>query len=138
LVCYEAIWTRPFAAEAPAILVNPTNDDWFTGQGPALHAMLTRLRALEANRPLIRVASTGISFVQLGAGERLAEAESGAASGVVALHPGAAQTPLTRWGTPWAPLLGLLALGLPLAIPRAAGEAPMRRQAPAETGAEVG
>lgn len=122
LVCYEAIWTRPFGAKAPAILVNPTNDDWFTGQGPALHAMLSRLRSLESNRPLVRVAATGISFVQSGAGERLSEAKSGAGSGVVTLQSMARQTPLTRWGTPWAPLLGLLALTLPLAIPRAERE----------------
>ena len=123
LVCYEAIWTRPFGAEAPAILVNPTNDDWFTGQGPALHAMLARLRALESNRPLIRVAATGISFVRSGAGQRLAEAKSGPAAGVAVVRPAARQTPLTRWGTPWAPLIGLLALGLPLATPAGARRA---------------
>jgi apolipoprotein N-acyltransferase len=114
LVCYEAIWARPFGAEAPALLVNPTNDDWFTGQGPALHAMLCRLRAVEARRPFVRVAATGISFVQNGQGELLAWAPGGPASGVATLYPEAADTPFTRWGEGWAALLGLLALALPL------------------------
>lgn len=115
LVCYEAIWGRPFGAEAPDLLLNPTNDDWFTGQGPALHAMLCRLRAVEAQRPLVRVAATGVSFVQSGRGELLAWAPTGAASGVATLYPAQTQTPFTRWGETWAALLGLVAVVLPLA-----------------------
>lgn len=113
LVCYEAIWSRPFGDAAPGLLLNPTNDDWFTGQGPGLHAMLSRARALEANRPLVRVAATGTSYVLDGRGRVLARAETGAAAGVVALRIGKGETPLTRWGEGWAALLGLLALALP-------------------------
>lgn len=115
LVCYEAIWARPFAARAPDVIVNPTNDDWFTGQGPALHAMLCRLRAFESGRPLVRVAATGVSFVQPARGRASAWAEAGPAAGVVAFARAQGQTPSSRMGTPWAPCLGLLALVLPLA-----------------------
>lgn len=114
LVCYEATRARPFGANPPGVLLNPTNDDWFQGLGPAQHAMLCRVRAVEANRPLIRVASTGISYAISGRGALLVYADSGPASGVVSVRAGTAQTPHTRWGEGWAPALALLALALPL------------------------
>ena len=86
LICYEAVWPRPLGAELPDLWVNPTNDVWFRGQGPALHAMISRLRAIESRRCLVRATTTGISYVLDPAGRTLAGAPRGrAAAGVLPL-----------------------------------------------------
>ena len=111
LVCYEAIWSRPFP-DAPDLLVNPTNDDWFSGRGPVLHAIMARMRSVEVRRPLVRVAPTGVSFAADALGGLQAHARSGAAAGVARLGrpaPGEA-TPFARYGEGWAGALGALAL----------------------------
>lgn len=65
LICYEAIFPResePVNGEKADIIVNITNDAWFgRTPGPYQHLAQARLRAIEQNRPLIRVANTGIS-----------------------------------------------------------------------------
>lgn len=65
LICYEAIF--PLNNEASKkidILLNLTNDAWFgISVGPYQHLAQSRLRAIEAKRPLIRAANTGVSIV---------------------------------------------------------------------------
>ncbi|HBP19120.1 MAG TPA: hypothetical protein DEA08_15200 [Planctomycetes bacterium] len=86
LICYEAVWPRPLGSALPDLWVNPTNDVWFRGQGPALHAMIARLRAIESRRCLVRVTTTGISYVLDPAGRELQGAGRGrAAAGSLAL-----------------------------------------------------
>jgi len=65
-ICYEdAYGTAQLAALAKAtLLVNVTNDAWF-GDSTARHQHLqiSRMRALEAGRPLLRAANDGISGI---------------------------------------------------------------------------
>jgi apolipoprotein N-acyltransferase len=66
LICYEGIFPYHVATAAPGarMLVNITNDNWFTGTTAlAQHATLERLRAVETGLPLVRVANTGITFM---------------------------------------------------------------------------
>lgn len=66
LICYEGIFPYhvALAAQKARMLVNITNDNWFTGTTAlAQHATLERLRAVETGLPLVRVANTGITFM---------------------------------------------------------------------------
>lgn len=66
LICYEGIFPYhvALAAHDARMLVNITNDNWFTGTTAlAQHATLERLRAIETGLPLVRVANTGITFM---------------------------------------------------------------------------
>jgi len=66
LICYEAIFPIEFDYEGfnPDVLVNITNDAWFGNTpGPWQHFAQARIRAVEQEIPLIRVANHGISAV---------------------------------------------------------------------------
>jgi apolipoprotein N-acyltransferase len=78
-ICYEdAYGTYDLAAVRTAgVLVNVTNDAWFGHSWARFqHFQLGRMRALEAQRPLLRAANDGISAVVGPRGEIVAQAES--------------------------------------------------------------
>ncbi|MBN8531825.1 MAG: apolipoprotein N-acyltransferase [Alphaproteobacteria bacterium] len=71
-ICYEGIFPGPvrtwhFDSQGiltPRWILNVTNDAWFgNSTGPYQHFEMTRLRAVEAGLPLVRVANTGITGV---------------------------------------------------------------------------
>lgn len=66
LICYEVIYpnfVKKYLKDKQ-LLLNLTNDAWFDGTfGPYQHFAMARMRAVEANIPLIRVANTGITAV---------------------------------------------------------------------------
>lgn len=71
LICYEAIF--PFFVKEHAngtdLMLNITNDAWFaTTHAPLQHFALSRLRAIETGKPLVRLANSGISAVVDGYG----------------------------------------------------------------------
>ncbi|HTU65683.1 MAG TPA: apolipoprotein N-acyltransferase [Steroidobacteraceae bacterium] len=63
-VCYEDAYgsSQLHALERATLLVNVTNDAWF-GHSTARyqHLQISRLRAMEADKPLIRAANNGVS-----------------------------------------------------------------------------
>ena len=64
-ICYEIIFFWKLINDEnnnADFIINLTNDSWF-GQlsGPYQHFYLSRLRAAEFNKPLIRVSNNGIS-----------------------------------------------------------------------------
>lgn len=62
VICYEAIF--PFKTDGEDAILNISNDVWFDGTvGQYQHLEITRLRAIENKKPLIRVTNTGISAV---------------------------------------------------------------------------
>jgi apolipoprotein N-acyltransferase len=77
-ICYEdAYGSLGLAALSSAgLLVNVTNDAWF-GHSWARHQhfQIARMRAIEAQRPLLRAANDGISALVGAHGEVLAQAE---------------------------------------------------------------
>ena len=67
IICYEIIFFNNLLNkynENSDILINITNDSWFGDfSGPYQHFYLTRMRATEFNKTLIRVSGNGISAV---------------------------------------------------------------------------
>ena len=67
IICYEIVFDKIFKdinKKEIDILVNITNDSWFgTRSGPYQHFYITRIKALVANKPLLRVSNNGISAI---------------------------------------------------------------------------
>ena len=120
LICYEADFpqdVRGAPGRADWIL-QVTNDAWFgTFSGPFQHAAQSRLRAIEAGLPLIRVANTGVTEVVDARGRVLASLPFGTQGHLDAALPGAlSPTPYARFGDN--PLLLWLAGSAALAFGR--------------------
>lgn len=65
-ICFEDVFADEIARRAPqaGVLVNVTNDAWFAGtMAAAQHLNISRMRALETGRVLLRAANTGISAI---------------------------------------------------------------------------
>lgn len=63
LICYEIIFPHhSFAAKKADFIVNITNDGWYgDSAGPAQHLAITRFRAIEQGKVILRAANTGVS-----------------------------------------------------------------------------
>lgn len=79
LVCNEVFFgdaARDRVARGAEVLLNPANDSWFGDrQYSEMAADMSRLRAVEQRRPLVRVSTAGPSSVVGPAGRLLAETE---------------------------------------------------------------
>jgi apolipoprotein N-acyltransferase len=66
-ICYEAIFpneVREFTRRGAEALINITNDGWYgNSSAPYQHFEMSRVRAIENRRYLIRAANTGISAI---------------------------------------------------------------------------
>src|SRR5699024_8751921 len=65
-ICFEDTFGDEIArtASRAGVLVNVTNDAWFAGtMAAAQHLNISRMRALETGRVLLRAANTGISAI---------------------------------------------------------------------------
>ena len=96
LICFESSFsdfTRRYVRDGADFLVNITNDGWFgDNQGPAQHAEMAILRAVENRVTLFRGAYTGISMVVDPAGRveaRLGTFTEGMIYGSAERSPGA-------------------------------------------------
>jgi apolipoprotein N-acyltransferase len=112
-VCFEAIrpgWFNQAVRDGARFLVNVTDDGWFGNSAtPEQHLELTRLRAVETRRWLVRASNSGISAFIDPTGQvvaSLAVGRVGALEHEVSLVDSI--TPYVRWGD--FPML-LLALG---------------------------
>ncbi len=67
LVCFEdtiADLARKFVRDAPQLMVNVTNDNWFgESNESAIHALNARWRCIELARPMVRSSNTGVTCV---------------------------------------------------------------------------
>lgn len=111
-ICYEdAYGSEQLAVLREAtLLVNVTNDAWFgDSTAPHQHLEISRMRALEAGRPLLRGANDGITAL-IGADGKVTNTipqfEPGVLTGNV--QPRTGLTPYARVGN-W-PVIGLVAL----------------------------
>ena len=118
LVCYEDVLPaagREAASVAPDLLVNVTNDAWFTGtQESELHLRMATLRSVELRRDMVRAVNGGEPSWVDAAGRVRARGPSDFAA-IVDTRPAlldGAPTFYARFGdAPWA-LLGLLLANL--------------------------
>jgi apolipoprotein N-acyltransferase len=117
-ICYEAAYPGLTMALARSsnLMVMVSNDAWFGDSlAPHQHLQITRMRAIENSRAIVRSTQNGISALIDANGKvlaRSAQFEVAAVTGRVNLRQGL--TPYQRWGGPyWAllPLAGLIALG---------------------------
>ncbi len=108
-VCYEDLFgeelARRFAdpAQAPTVLVNVSNIAWF-GNSVAIdqHLQISRMRALELRRPMIRATNTGATALIDARGRvqaLLPRHTRGVLEGEVQGHTGL--TPFARWASAW-------------------------------------
>jgi apolipoprotein N-acyltransferase len=131
-ICYEdAFVSGHLAAMREAgVLVNVTNDAWF-GRSTARyqHFQIARMRALEAQRYLLRAANDGITAVVGPRGEVVARAPQFEATVLRAnVVPRQGATPFLRWGN-W-PIITLASGALLLALWRRR----MTNRTPAQAG----
>ena len=67
IICYEIVFDKIFKninKEEIDLLINITNDSWFgTRSGPYQHFYISRIKALIANKSLLRVSNNGISAI---------------------------------------------------------------------------
>lgn len=101
-ICYEAVYGNEilFAMPEAQILVNATNDAWFGNSlAPQQHLQITRSRALETGRYMLRAANTGISAIINPKGESLQQSAQFVETSVTGeIWPMQGITPFIRWG----------------------------------------
>jgi apolipoprotein N-acyltransferase len=115
-VCYEDAYgsTQLPALRTATMLVNVTNDAWF-GESTARyqHLQISRMRSLEAGRPMVRAANTGVSAVIDSDGRIVATAAEYAPTVLVAdLQPRIGLTPYARTGNSLIVMLALVLAGV--------------------------
>lgn len=116
-ICYEDAYgdaMLPDLRRGATLLVNVTNDSWF-GRSWARyqHFQIARMRALEADRPLIRATQDGISAIVDARGRIIAEAQQFRPVVLRAtVQPRVGQPPYVRLGNALVVVLGLLATAL--------------------------
>lgn len=111
-ICYEDAFGSEIMRDLPeaAFLVNVTNDAWF-GESIALpqHFEISRMRALEAGRYLLRTTNTGITAVVNPAGGIVSELPMDKVAVLTAsVPPYAGSTPYVRWGNRVVVIISLL------------------------------
>ncbi len=123
-ICYEDLFGEELAAgfsdpaRAPTVLVNLSNIAWF-GDSIAIdqHLQISRVRALELARPMLRATNTGATAVidhQGRVTQQLPRLTRGALDAEVAGREGL--TPFARWAARWGlwPVCGVAVLLLAL------------------------
>jgi apolipoprotein N-acyltransferase len=115
-VCYEDAYgaTQLAPLREATLLVNVTNDSWF-GRSTARyqHLQISRLRAREAGRPMVRAANDGVSAIIGARGEIQARAPEYEASVLRAtVEPRTGLTPYARMGNWPIIVLALVFAGL--------------------------
>ncbi|MGH9746705.1 MAG: apolipoprotein N-acyltransferase [Candidatus Acidiferrales bacterium] len=112
-ICYEAIFPgeiRRFAANGAQLLINISNDGWFgRSAAPAQHLMMSRVRAIESRRWLLRDTNNGFTVSVDPYGRIVASLATDVRGELEAPYDFRSDiTPYVRFGD-WLPWLSLLA-----------------------------
>ncbi len=104
-ICYEAVYGNEIIEAMPdaKLLINVSNDAWFGDSlAPHQHLEITRSRAIETGRYLLRATNTGISAVISPDGSIINKSAQFQEDVVRAkIYPYSGQTPYSCWGN-WA------------------------------------
>ena len=101
-ICFESVFSHAIRDALPdaAYLINISNDAWFGDSlAPHQHLQITRMRALETGRYLLRSTNTGISAIIEPDGQiqaRTAQFKQEVLTGII--QPLQGSTPFVRWG----------------------------------------
>jgi len=101
-ICYEDAFTHEVTRTLPqaTLLVNATNNAWYGDSfAPHQHLQISRSRALEVGRPVIRVTTNGISAFIDHQGQNYAQTPQFEQAVLTAeVQPRSGQTPYVKWG----------------------------------------
>lgn len=105
-ICYEDAFAHVYQGLPATVswLINASDDGWFANSPamPAQHLALSRLRALEQRKPLVRSANIGPSAVVGAWGEIITQTGTGKPQMLHAdIQPRQGHTPYARWGHTW-------------------------------------
>jgi apolipoprotein N-acyltransferase len=108
-ICYEDLFGEEMAKyfmqedQAPTVLVNMSNLAWFGDTtAPAQHVAISRLRALEFQRPVIRATNTGLTALLDANGQVKASLPLFTRGALVGEFEGrTGLTPYARWTSQW-------------------------------------
>jgi len=121
-VCYEDAFGEEIIRQLPeaTLLANVSNVAWFGDSlAPAQHLRISRMRALETGRPMLRATNTGVTAIVDARGDvvsRLPMFTEGVLSGAVQGRAGA--TPFVLTGNYLPVLLSLVCIGAGILIAR--------------------
>lgn len=115
-VCYEDAFPeemRDFLPEA-TLLVNGSNNAWYGDSlAPHQHLQISRMRALEFGRPMLRATTNGISAIINPKGEIEVRSQQFETDVIRrAVQPMQGETPYNRWGNALLIVVTLLMLGV--------------------------
>lgn len=121
-ICYEDLYPGPQDAgdvASPAWLINLSNDAWFDSHMAAQHLAVSRARAMEWGRYLVRAANVGPSAVVDPHGHVVTVTRYGEIAMLAgAITPMQGRTPFSRWGHRWVGwhvlIVGITAVGIGL------------------------
>ncbi|MFA6921118.1 MAG: apolipoprotein N-acyltransferase [Gallionella sp.] len=114
-ICYEDVFGEEIVASLPAatLLVNVTNDGWYgNSYAAAQHNQMSRFRALETGRMMLRATNTGVTSIIDVNGkmlQQLPQHQQGVLQGMAQGYEG--MTPYARWGNAAVLLLIAMMLG---------------------------
>jgi apolipoprotein N-acyltransferase len=116
-LCFEAMYpdlVRGFVVQGAEVLVNPSNDDWFSDPAPARHMLdIASVRAIEQRRYLVRPTVTGFSAVIDPHGRAAALSGFGEPAVLMAeIRPSSIPTVYGRWGDIVAWLITVTVMGV--------------------------
>ncbi|MGM0593293.1 MAG: apolipoprotein N-acyltransferase [Pseudomonadota bacterium] len=126
-VCYEDVFAAEMRDFLPAatMLINGSNNAWYGDSlAPHQHLQISRMRALEFSRPLLRATTNGISAI-IDARGQLVETSPQFQTAVIqgSVQPMQGATPYTRFGNyPLLAILLLLLMGMALLSRRGRGD----------------
>jgi apolipoprotein N-acyltransferase len=112
-ICYEDAFPHIYQGLPASVgwLINASNDGWFA-RTPVMaeqHLALSRLRALEQRKPLVRAANIGPSAVISAWGKIITQTGTGKPQMLHAdVQPRQGHTPYARWGHAWLGAMVLL------------------------------
>lgn len=114
-ICYDSIFSwigRQQARQGAQVLVNVSNDGWYTGWGVQQHFQMGRMRAIETRRWVLRAVNQGVvaSVDDLGTPVQLLDRGEGALHVRYVLTPASRTTLYLRFGDGPALLAALLML----------------------------
>jgi apolipoprotein N-acyltransferase len=124
-ICYEDAYASEQLAlvRDSTLLVNVTNDAWFgDSTAPHQHLDISRMRALETGRPMLRATNDGVTALIAHDGTltaTLPQFQAGVLTGTV--QPRVGQTPYVRFGNWPVLVIAFAALALGFAWPRRRG-----------------
>lgn len=120
-ICYEDVFGEEliYALPQATLMLNISNLAWYgNSHAQPQHLQISRMRAMEAGRPMLRSTNTGMTAIVMPDGsvaQVLPAFTTGALTAQVSGYGG--MTPYARWGN-W-PVIGLMALVLGAALWRA-------------------